>query len=735
MIFPKVAALSLAVQLIKVNGSDVDCSQETNKKAPECICRLQNNWGLDVCQKFLENDFQSNIINGEEVPPNVYPWFARSTLGSGWGGCGGSLISSEYVLTAAHCVEGRVNTLLSNGGYQIGALCSPYGPNDTDNCQQEVESFGISSIDMHPSYNPGTLQHDLALVRLDGTSTITPVPIDLGDVSPGYEDLSLKQNLWPIGFGTTETGSVTSKLMHVNVNYVKQSTCNSAYSGDITNDMMCAADTNQDSCQGDSGGPLYDSDNEVLVGVVSWGYGCALAQYPGVYSRISNQISWIKEKVCAEHGAPKPGFCITGPTPSPSPPPPTPAPTPCGGSIVKVEVNTDNYPQETSWSLVNKCTDQTVFSVSQGQYTSAGETYSEEICVPSNAEYSFTISDSYGDGICCGYGTGSYTVALAGENVASGGEFGGSEETSFGSCNASPTTPSPTKSPTESPTAAPTKSPTDTPTKSPTSAPTKSPTAPPVSNDCSNGKVLFELDLKTDNYPGETTWELENSSGEQVLSGGPYTERATDHNINECVDPDLYTFTIKDSWGDGICCGYGSGSYSVKYDGNTAKEGGSFGSSESTTFGEAPSMKMFKLTLKTDNYPAETTWDLVNTCNNERITGGPYSERMTEYIKEEELSPAKYRFTISDSWGDGICCGYGSGSYKVEYDGDIKKEGGQFTSSEVTTFGECPPDPASAASNNYKPKPPRSLSEKKPEYTKKEAQPVKLKSGLRGPSK
>jgi len=570
MIFPKVAALSLAVQLIKVNGSDVDCSQETNKKAPECICRLQNNWGLDVCQKFLENDFQSNIINGEEVPPNVYPWFARSTLGSGWGGCGGSLISSEYVLTAAHCVEGRVNTLLANGGYQIGALCSPYGPNASGNCQQEVESFGISSIDMHPSYNPGTLQHDLALVRLDGTSTITPVPIDQGDISPGYEDLSLKQNLWPIGFGTTETGSVTNKLMHVNVNYVKQSTCNSNYGGDITDDMMCAADTNQDSCQGDSGGPLYDSDNEVLVGVVSWGIGCALAQYPGVYSRISNQISWIKQTVCAEHGAPKPAFCTTSPDPS----------------------------------------------------------------------------------------------------------------------------------------------------------------------DCPNGQVPFELDLKTDNYPGETTWELENSSGNQVLSGGPYTDRLTDHNVNKCLDPDSYTFTIKDSWGDGICCGYGSGSYSVKYDGNTAKEGGSFGRSESTTFGEASGVKMFKLTLKTDNYPSETTWDLVNTCNNQRvISGGPYSNKLTEYTKEEELSPAQYRFTISDSWGDGICCGYGSGSYKVEYDGATKKEGGQFGRSEVTTFGACSPDSASAASNNYKPKPPRSLSQKKPEYTKKEAQPVKLKSTLRGPSK
>jgi len=297
------------------------------KTANEACCACKNE----------NDDIDSRIVGGTEVDANVYPWFARAYyFRSGqWGGCGGSLVTPEYVLTAAHCIKyfdrrvgveiDRESDLRQEGGYQIGALCDPYGPDSSSNCDQEVESFTISDITLHPEYNSRNSNNDFALIRLSGKSSITPVPMDTSDISPGYENLPSKENLWPIGFGRLFTdGPSSPDLLHVNVDYVKQDACDRMYDREtITSNMMCAADTNQDSCQGDSGGPLYDSDNDTLVGVVSWGYGCALKEYPGVYSRISSQISWIEKTICAEHSSPKPDFC------EPEPPkPPTCVDTP-----------------------------------------------------------------------------------------------------------------------------------------------------------------------------------------------------------------------------------------------------------------------------------------------------------------------------------------------------------------------------------------------------------------------
>ena len=89
--------------------------------------------------------------------------------------------------------------------------------------------------------------------------------------------------------------------MKVEVPYVDEQTCEDDYTGyEITELMICAGEKGKDSCQGDSGGPLvaYDAENSpVLVGVVSWGIGCAYEGYPGVYARVSAFVEWISQTI------------------------------------------------------------------------------------------------------------------------------------------------------------------------------------------------------------------------------------------------------------------------------------------------------------------------------------------------------------------------------------------------------------------------------------------------------
>lgn len=99
---------------------------------------------------------------------------------------------------------------------------------------------------------------------------------------------------------------------------------------------------------------------------------------------------------------------------------------------------------------------------------------------------------------------------------------------------------------------------------------------------CTDNELTLTINL--DNYPGETTWELRNDAGQLLYSGGPYSSANSTVSEDFCVVDDCFTFTINDSYGDGICCGYGNGSYTLTGDGSTLASGGNFGSTESTNF-------------------------------------------------------------------------------------------------------------------------------------------------------
>jgi len=268
------------------------------------------------------DDTHNRIIGGVDVDINEYPWFVMTNDTS----CAGSLISSKHVLTAAHCKKYFKRPV------KIGYLCS-----SRDNCGQDFEIIEVESRITHPQYQ--WPDYDFMIVKLQKESTINPIPMDQS-FSLNYTS---DTGLWAAGTGLTEysdKNSRSNRTREVQLKYVPQTECDEKYDVDITDSMMCASDDGKDACQGDSGGPLVDKDNGVLVGITSWGNGCADKRYPGVFARISDQWSWIINTVCKDYddNLNRPDFC---PELSPSPTVSHSIPL-CVDSPLKFKIGKDN---------------------------------------------------------------------------------------------------------------------------------------------------------------------------------------------------------------------------------------------------------------------------------------------------------------------------------------------------------------------------------------------------------
>eukprot|EP00547_Thalassionema_nitzschioides_P010936 CAMPEP_0194262470 /NCGR_PEP_ID=MMETSP0158-20130606/46563_1 /TAXON_ID=33649 /ORGANISM="Thalassionema nitzschioides, Strain L26-B" /LENGTH=294 /DNA_ID=CAMNT_0039002629 /DNA_START=32 /DNA_END=915 /DNA_ORIENTATION=+ len=195
-----------------------------------------------------------------------------------------------------------------------------------------------------------------------------------------------------------EDGNSTRILQEVNVNYIPETICNegSAYDGEVRDlTMFCAAGIGKDSCQGDSGGPLFRrTGNEFeQVGVVSWGRGCSREKFPGVYSRVSGQIEWIKSEICNLSDF-KPEYCNTFGTGG------------TGDMTIRLDINYDQYVSEVSWSF-HQNGQTPLFKLGSEGNNSLQGTYKVKL-EPGPA--TFVITDVFSDGICCKFGNGGYKI-------------------------------------------------------------------------------------------------------------------------------------------------------------------------------------------------------------------------------------------------------------------------------------------------------------------------------------
>ncbi|KAG8196782.1 hypothetical protein JTE90_014514 [Oedothorax gibbosus] len=244
------------------------------------------------------------IVGGVESKANSWPWMVAIFKTSVSGGpkrflCGASLISRRYVLTAAHCFDAE------NGKIDPSKFSIIVGAHKTS----DGTEYPVSNVLIHPEYQRRQYYNDITILKIGKDVQLTKKVYPVCLPSDGLRDKIRVDvnNVTVTGWGDTSFGGVSSKvLQEVNMPIVPLKSCNASYASvakvnfprGINNLFICAGlkEGGKDACQGDSGGPMVNKLKDhsyVQLGVVSFGYGCAQAGYPGVYTRLSKYTQWL----------------------------------------------------------------------------------------------------------------------------------------------------------------------------------------------------------------------------------------------------------------------------------------------------------------------------------------------------------------------------------------------------------------------------------------------------------
>lgn len=231
---------------------------------------------------------EGRIVGGVDADISAAPWQVAVMDAQYYQYCGGSIIGASWVLTAAHC-EVAV-------GDKIGA-----GHSKLSTMRTSGQIRTVSQVITFPGYVTSEQGKDVMLVKVNA-------PFDLS--GPNAKAITLATEADAAKFAAGKVATVTgwgtlrsngaspNQLQRVDVDVATTSAVTQAY-GTLTSDQLGAARAGKDSCQGDSGGPLFvgSGTGALLIGVVSWGEGCAVAGKPGMYARVASFTSWINGKV------------------------------------------------------------------------------------------------------------------------------------------------------------------------------------------------------------------------------------------------------------------------------------------------------------------------------------------------------------------------------------------------------------------------------------------------------
>ncbi|KAM6216531.1 acrosin [Rhynchocyon petersi] len=285
--------------------------------------------------RFRQNSQGSmRIVGGQAALTGSWPWmvsiqFFTMHNGRRYHACGGTLLNSNWVLSAAHCFSSK------NKAYQwrlvFGTKDVIYGHNM--GLKPPAQERMVEKIIIHERYKSSPERNDIALIKVTPPvpcgSFIGPACLPRFKAGPP----TVPQSCWVTGWGfeREKAPRLSTVLREARVNLIDLDLCNSTewYNGLIHPSQVCAGypEGNIDTCQGDSGGPLMCKDSVenvlVVVGITSWGVGCARAKRPGVYTSTWSYLDWIASKIGSnvlhniQPGTPPPPTSQSSPSYSP----------------------------------------------------------------------------------------------------------------------------------------------------------------------------------------------------------------------------------------------------------------------------------------------------------------------------------------------------------------------------------------------------------------------------------
>ncbi|XP_075978592.1 uncharacterized protein LOC142978155 [Anticarsia gemmatalis] len=322
---------STATETKKISKRDTKEQEETDSEAAKEIQPRQAYYGRPPVQQCRQNQVccrrplqpqaankgqcgirHSQGINGRVKTPSYvdgesefgeYPWqtaILKKDPKESVYVCGGTLIDGLHIMTAAHCVK-------SYKGFELRVRLGEWDVNRDVEFYPYIER-DIVSVHVHPLYYAGTLDNDLAILKMDHPVEWTKYPhISPACLPDKYADYS-GQRCWTTGWGKDafgDYGKYQNILKEVDVPILSHGQCQQqlkqtrlGYNYELNPGFLCAGgEEGKDACKGDGGGPLVCERGGTwqIVGVVSWGIGCGQPGVPGVYVKVAQYLDWISQ--------------------------------------------------------------------------------------------------------------------------------------------------------------------------------------------------------------------------------------------------------------------------------------------------------------------------------------------------------------------------------------------------------------------------------------------------------